>query len=43
VKDLPDDRIAESACYLSAGFLASIEGGAIGRRAVIDKHRKPAN
>lgn len=41
VKDLPDDKIAESACYLSAGFLASMEGDAKERRAVIDKHWKP--
>jgi hypothetical protein len=42
VKNLPDDQIAASACYLAAGFLASMASDAKSRRAVIDKHWKPA-
>jgi len=38
---LPDHQIAEAACVLCAGFLATIEGDAKGRREVVEKHWKP--
>jgi hypothetical protein len=40
-KNAPDHQIAESACYLSAGFLASLGWDAKERRALLDKHWKP--
>lgn len=41
-KNLPDDQIAASACYLAAGFLASMESDAKSRRELIDRQWKPA-
>ncbi|MCW5694851.1 MAG: hypothetical protein KIT48_21040 [Pseudolabrys sp.] len=36
-----DPSIVESACVLCAGFFATIEDDAKGRRGVVDKHWKP--